>query len=242
MTVDDQPVTREPGWYHDPDGQYVHQAYWDGERWTGRTRLGRKDERKARERSWRRSWTVVFAVIGVVLIYWWWAGSPSELASDRLQDASSEGLLSDNGITFVYPDAWSEMFVDDPPGPVWRFVVTPDHGSNWISFAYIPRSVANEWYATPETLGVLVDSFETDSQKVVRGPVEVEYAGVSGQELSVEGIVGEQTGKALNGEVIVLYSDDVSYLLMAQYEPESRDMVLTAWETMLANLELASGG
>lgn len=25
----------EAGWYTDPDGNYQHQQYWDGERWTG---------------------------------------------------------------------------------------------------------------------------------------------------------------------------------------------------------------
>ena len=28
----------DPGWYYDPEGRYSHQAYWDGERWTGATR------------------------------------------------------------------------------------------------------------------------------------------------------------------------------------------------------------
>jgi hypothetical protein len=27
-----------PGWYSDPDGRYQHEAYWDGEKWTGATR------------------------------------------------------------------------------------------------------------------------------------------------------------------------------------------------------------
>ena len=35
----------EPGWYNDPEGVYSHQAYWDGEKWTGEIRLGRKAER-----------------------------------------------------------------------------------------------------------------------------------------------------------------------------------------------------
>ena len=29
---------QRPGWYDDPDGVYEHQAYWDGIKWTGRTR------------------------------------------------------------------------------------------------------------------------------------------------------------------------------------------------------------
>jgi len=32
-----QPPGR-PGWYNDPEGVYQHQAYWDGQRWTGQTR------------------------------------------------------------------------------------------------------------------------------------------------------------------------------------------------------------
>lgn len=27
-----------PGWYSDPDGMYRHEAFWDGEKWTGETR------------------------------------------------------------------------------------------------------------------------------------------------------------------------------------------------------------
>ena len=30
---------RSPGWYYDPEGRYSHQAYWDGETWTGAIRL-----------------------------------------------------------------------------------------------------------------------------------------------------------------------------------------------------------
>ncbi|MEA2001874.1 MAG: DUF2510 domain-containing protein, partial [Actinomycetota bacterium] len=34
----------EPGWYNDSEGVHEHQAYWDGEQWTGETRRGRKDQ------------------------------------------------------------------------------------------------------------------------------------------------------------------------------------------------------
>ena len=44
-----------PGWYNDPQGVYPLQAYWDGERWTGRTR---------RHRPWE--WVAV-AVLGAVI-------------------------------------------------------------------------------------------------------------------------------------------------------------------------------
>lgn len=30
----------EPGWYKDPTGEFSHQAYWDGEQWTGEVRPG----------------------------------------------------------------------------------------------------------------------------------------------------------------------------------------------------------
>jgi hypothetical protein len=29
-----------PGWYHDPSGRATHQAWWDGDQWTGATRPG----------------------------------------------------------------------------------------------------------------------------------------------------------------------------------------------------------
>ncbi len=34
----DFPAARPAGWYDDPSGKQVHQAYWNGERWTGDTR------------------------------------------------------------------------------------------------------------------------------------------------------------------------------------------------------------
>ncbi len=33
-----------PGWYNDPSGQMSHQAYWDGQQWTGETRPSRSAE------------------------------------------------------------------------------------------------------------------------------------------------------------------------------------------------------
>lgn len=31
-------TSSSPGWYKDPSGEAVHEAYWDGEKWTGETR------------------------------------------------------------------------------------------------------------------------------------------------------------------------------------------------------------
>ncbi len=31
-------LPQNPGWYIDPEGKLPHQAYWDGEKWTGETR------------------------------------------------------------------------------------------------------------------------------------------------------------------------------------------------------------
>lgn len=33
-------VPTAPGWYNDPTGKATHQAYWDGDKWTGATRDG----------------------------------------------------------------------------------------------------------------------------------------------------------------------------------------------------------
>lgn len=33
------PTPTVPGWYYDPEGRFSHQAYWDGENWTGAIRL-----------------------------------------------------------------------------------------------------------------------------------------------------------------------------------------------------------
>jgi hypothetical protein len=50
----------EPGWYSDPEGVRSHQAYWDGEKWTGETR-------RPRGRVWTR-W-VGYGAIGLAGLF-----------------------------------------------------------------------------------------------------------------------------------------------------------------------------
>jgi hypothetical protein len=40
LSKPEQPTAPEkaPGWYNDPAGNANHQAYWDGQKWTGSTR------------------------------------------------------------------------------------------------------------------------------------------------------------------------------------------------------------
>lgn len=56
----------EAGWYTDPDGNYQHQQYWDGERWTGDYR--RDPATLPERRGWRqavRTWIVtIVAIVG----------------------------------------------------------------------------------------------------------------------------------------------------------------------------------
>lgn len=48
---------RKPGWYNDPEGVHEHQAYWDGEQWTGRTR---------KHKPWE--WVAVAVLAAVLLV------------------------------------------------------------------------------------------------------------------------------------------------------------------------------
>lgn len=49
-----------PGWYRDPDGVYEHEAYWDGERWTGATRHSARAESR---RATRQTLLIIVSVL-----------------------------------------------------------------------------------------------------------------------------------------------------------------------------------
>lgn len=52
---------REAGWYDDPGGVHQHQAYWDGEKWTGAIRPAGPPE--ARKPLYRRTWFILVAAV-----------------------------------------------------------------------------------------------------------------------------------------------------------------------------------
>jgi len=54
-----------PGWYNDPEGVRPHQAYWDGEKWTGAIRR-ETDQPTRKNRAWM--W-VVFGIVAVAVCY-----------------------------------------------------------------------------------------------------------------------------------------------------------------------------
>jgi hypothetical protein len=118
----------QPGWYSDPNGVHSHQAYWDGEKWTGETRSGRKDARKARERSFRRAWITVgiTLVIAVPLTLWFnsWLGEPAEFVPDGRADLSAENPTADvsagvepmGTMVFDFEDGPQPFVNDSVPG------------------------------------------------------------------------------------------------------------------------------
>jgi hypothetical protein len=158
---------------------------------------------------------------------------------DNEESMTESSWFADHGVTFVYPADWEETDIDDvaPPEGVFQFMVTPDQGSsgNWIAFFHYPLSVAADYGATDET-------FDLDSHIRARGlshgPTEITIAGLSGREMGVFGNIRNQTGATYEGEVVWLYGEDATYLLMAQYEPGSEDIVLSAWQTMLTNFDI----
>lgn len=76
MSMEDatNPGTRptKPGWYNDPDSLHSHQAYWDGEKWTGETR----DRLR-----WTGIGSVIVGVLSFVASIAWWGGFVDELAA-----------------------------------------------------------------------------------------------------------------------------------------------------------------
>lgn len=172
------------------------------------------------------------------------AATPSATSSQPSTRVEPQQFFAEHGIEFVYPAEWEEMDFAVLPQPLWRFVVTPDRTSgNWIMFAYIPTGVAADWGATEPTFESFLDVFAGgDPATFAAGPDEIEIAGVNGLEVSVAGLVGSRTGQPLLAEAVVLYGDEASYVLIAQYEPAHQDTVLAAWQTMLADLELPGNG
>jgi hypothetical protein len=189
----------------------------------------------------------LLGIIGTVISIAFVVGvavTPDATSSQPSTRVEPQQFFAEHGIEFVYPTDWEEMDFADVPQPLWRFVVTPDRSSgNWIMFVYIPTSVAADWGATEPTFGSFLDVFAGgDPAAFAAGPDEIEIAGVAGLEVSVAGLVGSRTGQPLLAEAVVLYGDEASYVLIAQYEPEHQDTVLAAWQTMLAGLELPGNG
>ncbi|MGD2061365.1 MAG: DUF2510 domain-containing protein [Acidimicrobiia bacterium] len=226
----------EPGWYFDPEGRYAHQAYWDGEKWTGETRRGRKEARKARERSFHRSWLTVGLVLGFVGLFNWWWGSPAEMAADRRAELSTEHLLADNGITFTTPEGWTEMIWEQPDPPVWRYAVTPDHLSSWILLTYTPDPDLRE-YASAEDVDQVVADYQNSSMWITEGPDPVQHGRLGGYELTIGGIIGQDTGKHLGGKVVLLYDPSVTYRFDAQWDTEHEAEVAAALDHILSSLQ-----
>lgn len=68
---------KPPGWYSDPSGKAQHQAYWDGEKWTGETRTefqARVAEAKPRVKTEReradsrRNRRVLLVVVALIVV------------------------------------------------------------------------------------------------------------------------------------------------------------------------------
>jgi hypothetical protein len=236
VTGGSQPT--EPGWYFDPEGRYSHQAYWDGEKWTGEIRRGRKEARKARERSFRRSWLTVVVVLGFVGLFNWWWDSPTETAADRRAGLSTEHLLAENGISFTRPEGWTEMLREQPNPPLWRYVISPDHGSNWIMLTYITDS-GLDLNSSAVDIDRIADDYEAQSLDIIEGPQKVEHAGFSGYELTVDGIVGQETGKHLTGKTVLLHDGPVTYRFDAQWDAAHGADVRGALNEILTSLSVS---
>jgi hypothetical protein len=86
------PTPTEPGWYNDPSGKDSHQAYWDGQQWTGATRSGSSAPADVPPKGggvpgW--VWLLVAALVGVALIASWIGGTEGRVLSGTLEDIAS---------------------------------------------------------------------------------------------------------------------------------------------------------
>ena len=73
---------RRPGWYDDPNRVYEHQAYWNGEKWTGKTRSD------PGQLQWTAVVSVIIGIIAVIGSLPWWIGAVgSILATSALTAA-----------------------------------------------------------------------------------------------------------------------------------------------------------
>ena len=103
---------RPPGWYNDPEGKATHQAYWDGDSWTGETRLGDAVEThsepvvpKQRAPLYRRPW---FAIVGafVVLAVMFNAFGSDDSSTDNGNGVGSQIGESDDSVVSVRSEMW----------------------------------------------------------------------------------------------------------------------------------------
>ena len=106
----------EPGWYYDPTGVASHQAYWDGEKWTGATRPGpaqigqpTKSSRSLVGVSVAVGAAIVLIVILAVVVVQFAGSAVSETFSEigSSLDAAGDSYGSDPGMDMLY-DGCSE--------------------------------------------------------------------------------------------------------------------------------------
>jgi len=161
-----------PGWYDDPSGQAPHQAYWDGEKWTGQIRPGPRTTRRTRFPPWVWVAGTIVLVIALAANQTDPDSSPSGTAScstltsgeiDQLTDAwTGNGSLTVEA-TAKAPTSGSDMFTEiwflkgSAPGidgEVYEFATRP--GGLLIGADAVAREFF-EWGADVET-GSTADS------------------------------------------------------------------------------------
>lgn len=105
--VEPETSSQAPGWYNDPSGAASHQAYWDGEKWTGHTRAGPGQPAPAATSSSKTlAWVAIAVVGGIVLI--------SILALIAVQLAGTEVSETFAGIGESLDDSESTSYGTDP--------------------------------------------------------------------------------------------------------------------------------
>lgn len=87
---------KSAGWYSDPAGKASHQAYWNGEQWTGATRPSPSESASSDSRSGLPRWVWVVGGIAILAI---WIGSQLDSQSDVEETFEEIAAALDNDDT-----------------------------------------------------------------------------------------------------------------------------------------------
>jgi len=199
--------TRPPGWYNDPEGTHRHQAYWDGEKWTGQTRpdAGQIAQTSPTEKKplYRRPWFIVLAVLfGLAAIGNALDGdsSPSNPSTDAAQ------LTADTASQDTESVAVTES---DIPGTLG--LIPAQFRSNWNAFIDEAQSPA-----------LRIASIDVDT-----GEVQDVFTVILSEQLSILGTVNKADGTIRDVQVWGVPSTDAL---------AATDMILS-WGALIASID-----
>lgn len=116
--------------------------------------------------------------------------------------------------------------------------MSPAPGGSWIALAVGPGIVPGELGATPEEFAAALGRFVTSASGIViDGPNPTTIGDLPAFTLTLDDVAGEITGNRYSAEMAVVYGASSTYVLLAQYSEDFREVTLTGWAEMLASFE-----